>query len=127
VARGGSNLQFPAEDTSDPKNQLCTASIVLADPLLGALAFNGGTQRTLALNAASPAMDAGVDPDCPATDQRGMPRPADGDGDADQHRNEHGHAPAPITDGHRDAPDSDRHQDADTNHHSDTHPNHRPR
>ncbi len=52
------------------------------DPLLDALALNGGTTRTHALLAGSTAID-GADPACGLTvDQRGLPRPTDGDGDA---------------------------------------------
>ena len=52
------------------------------DALLGSLADNGGPTQTHALLSGSPAIDAGSD-DCPppATDQRGIPRPADGDAD----------------------------------------------
>jgi hypothetical protein len=46
-----------------------------ADPLLGALADNGGQTDTMALQAGSPAIDAAVDCPPPATDQRGQPRP----------------------------------------------------
>jgi CSLREA domain-containing protein len=56
-----------------------------SDPLLGALADNGGATFTHALLAGSPAIDAGADTDCPATDQRGETRPADGNGDATAH------------------------------------------
>jgi len=45
------------------------------DPELGALANNGGTTKTMALNSGSPAIDAGKDADCPAEDQRGVVRP----------------------------------------------------
>lgn len=46
----------------------------LLDPMLGALADNGGPTRTLALLSTSPAIDAaGVS--CPAVDQRGLVRP----------------------------------------------------
>lgn len=56
------------------------------DPLLEALAANGGETMTHALTAASPALDTG-DPatpgssgtDCEAVDQRDVARPADGD------------------------------------------------
>ena len=54
-----------------------------ADPLLGTLQDNGGFVWTYALNAGSPAIDAG-NPDpatCPSTDARGVARPIDGDGD----------------------------------------------
>jgi LPXTG-site transpeptidase (sortase) family protein len=43
------------------------------DPNLGPLADNGGATRTHALVSPSPAVDAGAG--CPATDQRGIPRP----------------------------------------------------
>jgi uncharacterized repeat protein (TIGR01451 family)/CSLREA domain-containing protein len=43
------------------------------NPLLGALANNGGATQTRALSAGSPAIDAGSN--CPATDQRGVARP----------------------------------------------------
>jgi hypothetical protein len=45
------------------------------DPLLGALADNGGQTNTLALLAGSPALDAGDPAACPASDQRGVARP----------------------------------------------------
>jgi uncharacterized repeat protein (TIGR01451 family) len=46
-----------------------------ANPLLGALADNGGETETMALLLGSPAIDAGTDEGCPATDQRGVKRP----------------------------------------------------
>ncbi|HLB38251.1 MAG TPA: choice-of-anchor Q domain-containing protein [Gemmatimonadales bacterium] len=50
-----------------------TGDLQNADPLLGALADNGGPTRTVALLSGSPAIDAGS---CvQATDQRGMVRP----------------------------------------------------
>jgi hypothetical protein len=44
-------------------------------PLLGPLADNGGPTDTLALLPGSPAINAGGSAGCPATDQRGVPRP----------------------------------------------------
>lgn len=49
------------------------------DPMLEPLADNGGSTPTHALLSGSPAIDAGDDAACPATDQRGVSRPADGD------------------------------------------------
>lgn len=49
------------------------------DALLGDLADNGGTTETHALLAGSPAIDAGNNATCAATDQRGVARPFDGD------------------------------------------------
>jgi len=46
-----------------------------SDPLLGALANNGGFTQTMRLGAGSPAIDTGKDIGCPATDQRGVTRP----------------------------------------------------
>ncbi|MCA9988269.1 MAG: hypothetical protein KDE59_28375, partial [Anaerolineales bacterium] len=48
------------------------------DPLIGPLADNGGPEITLtnALSAGSPAVNAGDAATCPATDQRGVARPA---------------------------------------------------
>ena len=51
------------------------------DPLLGLLDDNGGPVATHALLPGSPAIDAGDDAQCPASDARGVPRPYDGDGD----------------------------------------------
>jgi CSLREA domain-containing protein len=45
------------------------------DPLLGALADNGGPTQTIALELGSPAIDAGNDAVCPSADQRGASRP----------------------------------------------------
>lgn len=50
-------------------------SIENADPQLGSLADNGGPTDTLALQAGSPAIDAGLNDVCTATDQRGIARP----------------------------------------------------
>jgi CSLREA domain-containing protein len=51
------------------------------DPLLGLLADNGGFSKTHALLPGSPALDAGTNSGCPASDQRGVNRPIDGDTD----------------------------------------------
>ena len=45
------------------------------DPLLGPLQDNGGFTKTMALGEDSPALNAGNDANCPATDQRGVKRP----------------------------------------------------
>jgi hypothetical protein len=64
-ADGGGNLQWP-------DGALCTSSLAVVDPLLGALGANGGPTETMLPGAASPARAAGTG--CPATDQRGQPR-----------------------------------------------------
>jgi len=50
-----------------------------SNPLLGALADNGGVTSTHALLSGSPAIDTADNTGCPATDQRGVARPVDGD------------------------------------------------
>lgn len=50
--------------------------------ILGALRDNGGPTLTHALLFGSPAIDAGTNTGCPATDQRGIARPLNGTGSA---------------------------------------------
>jgi CSLREA domain-containing protein len=71
IVDGGTNLQFPGTT--------CGVTIPTADPLLQALANNGGPTQTRALGAGSPALNAGTTgcPPIPATDQRGVTRPQD--------------------------------------------------
>lgn len=64
-AGGSNNLQWP-------QGSLCTTSPLIADPLLGTLADNGGDSQTMLPAAASPAHGLGTA--CPWTDQLGMPR-----------------------------------------------------
>jgi hypothetical protein len=52
------------------------------NPNLGPLANNGSSTLTHALLAGSPAIDAGNNATCLATDQRGISRPLDGNGDS---------------------------------------------
>jgi len=74
---GDGNLQWPDQHTvctnADPK---CTPTTDYADAMLGALADNGGPTKTRLPAAGSPALGKGQG--CPATDQRGQPRPANG-------------------------------------------------
>jgi hypothetical protein len=75
AAQGGGNVQWPqtrpvsgqAEAAAAPGTLF--ASAVLADP-----AANGGSTRTMAIAAGSPAVDAGVTDGATAFDQRGYPR-----------------------------------------------------
>ncbi len=74
AAEGGFNVQFPSHTGGGNPN--CTSGVLIADPLLGPLANNGGPTQTHALTGASPARDrvtSGCPP--PSTDQRGSPRP----------------------------------------------------
>lgn len=65
ITDGGGNLSWP--DTTCPG--------LNADPLLGPLQDNGGPTQTHALLTGSPAIDAALLENCPATDQRGVSRP----------------------------------------------------
>jgi len=55
--------------------------LIGVNPMLGVLAAAGGPTPTMALLAASPAIDAGGSAGYPAIDQRGVGRPIDGDED----------------------------------------------
>ena len=57
------------------------AGNIVADPLLGPLAINGGNSLTHALLVGSPALDRGRAQFCLFIDQRGYQRPIDGDND----------------------------------------------
>ncbi|HSE41841.1 MAG TPA: choice-of-anchor Q domain-containing protein, partial [Acidobacteriota bacterium] len=52
-----------------------TGNIYNTNPLLGPLGNNGGPTSTHALQFGSPAIDAGLDSECPFIDQRGVSRP----------------------------------------------------
>lgn len=69
IVDGGNNLQWGGSVA-----QSCGAAIPEADPLLAPLANNGGFSQTMALQAGSPALDAGSG--CAPVDQRGTARPA---------------------------------------------------
>ncbi|HNA89665.1 MAG TPA: S-layer homology domain-containing protein [Anaerolineales bacterium] len=64
------------------KDGTCSPSLT-GDPGLSALASNGGPTQTMAIGVSSPAVDAGNNASCQATDQRGTgySRPVDGNGD----------------------------------------------
>jgi CSLREA domain-containing protein len=68
-------------DSDNTCSLTATGDLPNTDPRLGPLQDNGGPTLTHALLFHSPAIDAGDNSDCPATDQRGFLRPMDGDGD----------------------------------------------
>lgn len=63
-----------------PVGASCT-NVLNVDPLLGALADNGGFTETMALSIGSPAINAGDNGTCASTDQRGVARPQGSDCD----------------------------------------------
>jgi hypothetical protein len=62
-------------DSGSSCNFILPGDLQNINPKLGPLANNGGPTQTMALYVGSPAIDAGSDSGCPATDQRGVPRP----------------------------------------------------
>lgn len=66
-------------------NLLAPDDLEVPDVMLSPLASHGGPTMSHRPIAGSPAVDSGDDGLCPATDQRGAPRPVDGDGDGVQH------------------------------------------
>ncbi len=80
----GSNAQFISQGYNLEDGDTCefgATDQVNTDPLLVALADNGGLTETHAIPMASPAVDTGDDSNCPNNDQRGSIRPFDGDED----------------------------------------------
>ncbi|MBK7013330.1 MAG: hypothetical protein IPH43_12335 [Xanthomonadales bacterium] len=58
-----------------PAGAICGTDVHDLDPLLGPLGDNGGATPTLLPDIDSPAINAGADDVCTATDQRGLERP----------------------------------------------------
>jgi hypothetical protein len=69
TSQGAKNVQFGVSGT-------CPSDTLRQDPKLAALANNGGPTLSLLPASDSPAL--GIGQSCPATDQRGLPRPANG-------------------------------------------------
>ncbi|MBV8930051.1 MAG: fibronectin type III domain-containing protein [Mycobacteriaceae bacterium] len=80
ITDAGHNLNFspPMIGPAPPPGRCVFTSAISADPVLQALADNGGPTQTMRLGAGSAAIDkvpsAGAG--CAATDQRGIPRPS---------------------------------------------------
>jgi predicted outer membrane repeat protein len=79
IIDGGHNIDSGDTCGFDPAN----GSLPDTDPLLRPLRDNGGPTWTHAMRQNSPVIDAANPLSCPATDQRGAPRPYDGDGDGE--------------------------------------------
>lgn len=100
LENGGGNLQYPRTKEPDFDNEVNnlitspTSAILFADPLLNALADNGGHNQTMALQPGSPAIDAGNESACTALDQRDYTRV----GTCDIGAYEYGGAPFTPTD-----------------------------
>lgn len=70
ITSGGNNV-----DNANSCGFAAAGDLPSTNPLLGPLQNNGGPTQTHALLAGSPAINAGNNALCPATDQRGNPRP----------------------------------------------------
>jgi CSLREA domain-containing protein len=81
---GGPNCGAAVASSSFSIDSGITCALVrsITNPLLGALANNGGPTFTHLPQAGSPAIDNGSNGACHAVDQRGVARPVDGDGDS---------------------------------------------
>ncbi|MCQ4166208.1 choice-of-anchor Q domain-containing protein [Tahibacter harae] len=77
IVSGGGTLHAPGDACI---LRAGAGDIVATEAGLAPLAGNGGFARSHALLAGSGAIDAALSVHCPATDQRGQPRPQDGDG-----------------------------------------------
>ena len=74
---GSGDMQWPRNRVAGgAPDTLCVQGIAFGDPALGAIGDNGGPTPTLLPGGGSALRGAGQN--CPATDQRGMPRPATG-------------------------------------------------
>jgi predicted outer membrane repeat protein len=74
---GFGNLQWPRiHVVCTSPDRACATGTNFSDPQLGTLADNGGPTPTAAPGRSSPALEIGQN--CPPTDQRGVPRPANG-------------------------------------------------
>ncbi|MBK8986457.1 MAG: hypothetical protein IPM39_10305 [Chloroflexi bacterium] len=69
---GGGNIQHPQKTTGNWNDYECFGGQTAVNPQVGALSDNGGPTLTIPLLAGSPAIDGGLNADCPATDQRGF-------------------------------------------------------
>ncbi len=69
------------QDSTDCTVSGSTTGNIGGDPLLAALALNGGSTLNHAIGSSSPALDAGDNATCASIDQRGVSRPIDGNGD----------------------------------------------
>ncbi|MEW6242413.1 MAG: choice-of-anchor Q domain-containing protein, partial [Chloroflexota bacterium] len=73
VSQGSVNT-YGSNNLVEDGSSICLPTLT-DDPLLGALADNGGPTWTMSLSPDSPAVDAGDDASCSSTDQRGAARP----------------------------------------------------
>lgn len=71
IVSGGHNIE--ARNTC---GFAAAGDLINTNPMLGPLADNGGATRTRGLQPGSPAIDAGDDVACMASDQRGVARPS---------------------------------------------------
>jgi len=74
AAQGDANLQWPQSRASGQSETPVAPATTFASSVLGDPALNGGPTETMAIAAASPAVDTGTSTGAPPTDQRGFAR-----------------------------------------------------
>ena len=72
---GTASFAYSIVQEGCPTGTDCSHMPPVSDPLLGPLADNGGSTKTLMPSVGSPAVDGGDDAMCALTDQRGVARP----------------------------------------------------
>jgi hypothetical protein len=77
IRGAGGTISYSIVQGGCPADFVCD-NLINTNPQLGGLADNGGFTRTRLPGIGSVAIDAGDNDSCPATDQRGVPRPQGG-------------------------------------------------
>jgi CSLREA domain-containing protein len=75
ITSAGHNLEYNLAPNGNTCNLIATGDLTGANPMLGPFQNNSGKTSTYALLAGSPAINAGTNDGCPATDQRHVSRP----------------------------------------------------
>jgi CSLREA domain-containing protein len=75
ISSAGHNLEYNLAPNGNTCSLTATGDLTGTAPMLGSFQNNGGKTYTYALLLGSPAINAGTNAGCPATDQRGVTRP----------------------------------------------------
>jgi VCBS repeat-containing protein len=75
ISSAGYNLEYNLPPNGNTCSLTATGDLTGTNPMLGVFQNNGGKTYTYALLPSSPAINAGTNTGCPATDQRGVTRP----------------------------------------------------
>lgn len=75
ISSAGYNLEYSLPPNGNTCSLTATGDLTGTNPMLGPFQNNGGKTYTYALLLGSPAINAGTNAGCPATDQRSVSRP----------------------------------------------------